>query len=231
MSLFWKKVFIKCSRGHLLVFCQTWKKISAIVPKSSKIIGKSWSFQDFLSEMLLFKGSFGHVESSFDKTAKISPVKLQLFLVKFQEKRKTNFSRVFFEVFRSVHLITVSTHLTIFFDKIRKNSFKVPREMMIVLITFVIFSQSFAEDTWNAILSTLTSAIYFFPKDGIFRSETENDQTNTLLSKKKKTSKRFPATVGCTFETFWQKIHTKSPILSLNDQKTWAKFLHSKETS
>ena len=139
MYLFWKKVFIKCSHGHLLVFCQPWKKFSAIVPKTSKIIRKYWSYQDLLSEMLLFKGSSGHVESSFDKTAKNFPVKLQVFLVKVQEKRKTNFSRVFFDVFRSVHLITVSTHLTIFFGKIRKNSLKVPKEMMIVLITFVIF--------------------------------------------------------------------------------------------
>ena len=57
--------------------------------------------------------------------------------------------------------------------------------MMIVLITFVIFSQSFAEDTWNAFLATLPSAIYFLLKDGFFRSETENDQTNTLHSEKR----------------------------------------------
>ena len=179
--------------------------------------------------MLLFKCSSGHVESSFDKIAKNFPAKLQVFLVKVQEKRKTNFSRVFFEVFRSVHLITVSTHLIIFFDKIRKNSVKVPKEMMIVLITFVIFSQSFAEDTWNALLATLPSAIYFLSKDGFFHSETENDQTNTLLSKKH--IKTFRCNRRLQFWENWQKIHTKSPILSLNDQKTWAKFIHSKETS
>ena len=100
---------------------------------------------------------------------------------------------------------------------------------MIVLITFVIFSQSFAEDTWNALLATLPSAIYFLSKDGFFRSETENDQTNTLLSKK--IIKTFRCNRRLQFCENWQKIHTKSPILSLNDQKNWAKFLHSKKTS
>ena len=68
----------------------------------------------------------------------------------------------------------------------------------------------------------------FLLNDGYFRSETKNDQTIALLSKK--TSKRSVSPVSCTFEKFWQKIHTKSPTLSLNDQKTWAKFLHSRET-
>ena len=77
--------------------------------------------------MLLFKGSSGHVETSFDKTAKNFPVKLQVFLVKVQEKQKTNFSRVFFDVFHSVHLITVSTRLNIFLPKSEKTSLKNPK--------------------------------------------------------------------------------------------------------
>ena len=71
--------------------------------------------------MLLFKGSTGHVGSSFDKTAKKFPVQLQVFLVNVQEKRTTNISRVFFDVFTSVQLISVSTRLNIFFTKIREN--------------------------------------------------------------------------------------------------------------
>ena len=43
---------------------------SAIVPKTSKIIQKFLSFQDFLSEMLRRKCSSGNVESSFDNPAK-----------------------------------------------------------------------------------------------------------------------------------------------------------------
>ena len=69
----------------------------------------------------------------------------------------------------------------------------------------------------------------FVPNDGYFRSETKT--TKQLLFFPKKLSKRSVSPVGCTFEKFWQKIHTKSPILSLNDQKTWAKFLQSKERS
>ena len=69
---------------------------SAIVRKTSKIIQKSLNFQDFLSEMLRRKCSSGNVENSFDNPAKNFPVKMQFFLVKFQKRRKTNFSRVFF---------------------------------------------------------------------------------------------------------------------------------------
>ena len=82
--------------------------------------------------MLLFKGSFGHVESSFDNPVKNLPVKLQVFLVKVQEKRKTNLSWVFFDVFPSVHLITVSTRLNIFLPKTEKTSLKIVKEMRIV---------------------------------------------------------------------------------------------------
>ena len=199
MSLFWKKFFIKCSRGHLFVFCQTWKKISATVPKTSKIIRKCWNFQDFLSEMLLCKCSSAHVESSSGNPAKIFPVKIQLFLVEVQKRRKFIFSREFFWRFSLCTLdYCFDTPDNYFFGKIRKNSIKVSKEMMIVLFTFITFSQSFAEDTWKALLATLPNAIVFLPKNGYFRSDTKNGQTITLLSKK--TSKRSAATVGCSFE-------------------------------
>ena len=99
---------------------------------------------------------------------------------------------------------------------------------MIVLITFVIFSQSFAEDTWNALLATLPIAIYISPKDGFF-SLRDRKRSNKYSPLRKKTSKLSAAPVGCSFEKFWRKIHTKSPIISFNDQETWSKFLHSKK--
>ena len=68
---------------------------SAIVPKTSKVIQKSLSFQDFLSEMLLCKCSSGHVEKGFENPAKNFPVKIQVFLFKVQKRRKTNYSIVF----------------------------------------------------------------------------------------------------------------------------------------
>ena len=67
------------------------------------------------------------------------------------------------------------------------------------------------------------------PKDGYFRSETDNDQTISFLSKKN--LKTFRCTCRLQFWENSQKINVKSPIYSLNDQKTWAKFLHSRETS
>ena len=46
-----------------------------------------------------------------------------------------------------------------------------------------------------------------------------------------KSSKTFRCTRRLQFWAIWQKIHAKNSIISLNDQKPWAKFLHSKEMS
>ena len=46
-----------------------------------------------------------------------------------------------------------------------------------------------------------------------------------------KSLKTFRCTRRLQFWEIWQNIHAKSSIISLNDQKPWAKFLHSKETS
>ena len=129
---------------------------SAIVPKISKIIQKSPSFHDFVSEMLLRKCFSGHVKSSFDNPTKNFPVKIQVFLVKVQKRGKTNCSRVFFSKFLLCTLRLLFRHTWLFFlPKSEINSLKVPKEMIIVQITFIILSQSFAEDTWNALWRTL----------------------------------------------------------------------------
>ena len=155
---------------------------------------------------------------------------MQFFLVKFQKKTKNQFFKSIFWTFFPLYTWVLFRHTWQFFCQNQKNSLKVPKEMIIVLITFVIFSQSFAEDTWNALLATLPSAIYFLPKDGFF-SLRDWKRSNKYSSLQKKTLKLSAAPVGCSFEQFWQKIHTKSPIISLNDQTTWSKFLHLKETS
>ena len=56
--------------GHLLLFFQAWKRFSAIVPKTSKVIRNCSNFQEFLSKMLLCKCSSGYVKSAFDNLAK-----------------------------------------------------------------------------------------------------------------------------------------------------------------
>ena len=100
---------------------------SAIVPKNSKIIRKSPSFHDFVSEMLLRKCFSGHVKSSFDNRTKNFPVKIQVFLVKVQKRRKTNCSRVFFRSFYSVHLDYCFDTPEYFFAKIRNKLTQSPR--------------------------------------------------------------------------------------------------------
>ena len=69
---------------------------------------------------------------------------------------------------------------------------------------FYHISQSSAEDTLNSLLATCHK---FLPKDGYYRSETENDQTITLHSKK--TSKPSAAPAGCSFEKHHKKITLK----------------------
>ena len=100
---------------------------SAIVPKISKIIRKSPSFHDFVSEMLLRKCFSGHVKSSFDNPTKNFPVKIQVFLVKFQKSRKTNCSRVFFRSLYSLHLDYCFDTPDYFFAKIRKKLIQSPK--------------------------------------------------------------------------------------------------------
>ena len=92
---------------------------------------------------------------------------------------------------------------------------------------FYHISQSSAEDTWNSLLATCHKVLQ---KDGYFRSETGNDQT-IIPPPPKKNLKTFRCTRRLQFWKKCQKIHAKSPINSLNVQKTWAKFLHSRETS
>ena len=122
------------------------------------------------------------------------------------KKTKNQLFNSFFDIIPLYTQITVSTHLTIFFAKIRKNSFKVPKEMIMVKITLISFSQSIAEDTWNALYQP---AKIILPKYGYFRSGSKNDQRITLLSKR--ASKRSAVPVGCSFENFDKKFTAKGP--------------------
>ena len=101
-----KKIFINCSRGHLLLFCQPWTSFSNIVPKISKIFRKSSSFQDFHSENLLYKCSIGHVENIFDNPAKKISCKNTGFSCQNPKKKtKNQLFNSFFDVFTSVRLV------------------------------------------------------------------------------------------------------------------------------
>ena len=112
-----------------MLFCQTWKTFSTIVPKTSKIIRKSPSFHDFLSKVLLRECFSGHVKSSFDNPAKNFPVKVEVFLVKVQKRRKTNCSRVSFRSLYSLHLDYCFDTPDYFFPKIRKKLTQSPKRV------------------------------------------------------------------------------------------------------
>ena len=77
--------------------------------------------------MLLFKGSFGHVEISFDNPAKKISGTTTGFSCQRPRKTKNQYFKTFFDVFTSVQLISVSTRLNIFFTKIRENFPKNPK--------------------------------------------------------------------------------------------------------
>ena len=117
-----KKFFINCSRGRLLLFCQPWKSFSILVPKTSKIFRKSSSFQDFHSENLLCKCSTGHVKVFLTTLPKTFLQKHRFFLSKSKKDQKPIVQQFFLTFLPRYTQITVSTHLTRFFAKIRKKN-------------------------------------------------------------------------------------------------------------
>ena len=125
---FGKNFSTNCSPGHLLLFCQPWIKIFAIVPKSSKTIQKPSRFQDFLSELLLCNCSSGHVESSFDNPAKKIPLKKHVLLVKVPKRRKTFCSTVNFSSFFLSTLRLLLRHTWLFFCQNQKNLTQSPKK-------------------------------------------------------------------------------------------------------
>ena len=224
-----KSFFPKLFPGQPLLFCQPWKTFSAVVPETSKFIQNSSRFKDFPSERLLCKCSSGHVKSSFDNIAKIFPAKKQVFLVKVRKKRKTICSKVSFLTFFLCSLRLLFQHTWLFFWLNQKKLTQSPKKDENSLNYFYNFFSKFC---WGHVKGTFSKLpIFFWQKTFIFaqRPKTIKQLLFTLLSKK--TLKRSAAPIGCSFEKFDKKIHTRSPIIALNDQKTWAEFLHSKETS
>ena len=79
-----------------------------------------------------------------------------------------------------------------------------PRKMVIIEITFIIFSHSFAEDTWNALLATCRK---FFAKRRLL-SLTDRKHSSNYSSFKKKI-KRSAGHASCSFEKITKKITPK----------------------
>ena len=88
---------------------------SAIVPKTSKFIQKSLSFQDFLSETLLCKCFSGHVKSRFDNAAKNFPLKIQVFLVESKNDNKSSVQDLFLLTFFFYTFRLLFRHTWLFF--------------------------------------------------------------------------------------------------------------------
>ena len=72
-------------------------------------------------------------------------------------------------------------------------------------------------------------AIIFLPKTVTFA---ERSKTIKQLHFSPKNHQNVPLhpPLGCIFKKFDKKTHAKSPIISLNNPKTLAEFLHSEET-
>ena len=176
---------------------------SAIVPKISKIIQKSSSFQDFDSEMLICMCSTGQVESFLTTLPKIS-CKNTGFSCRNPKKTKNKlFNKVFWH-FSPVHLDYCFNTPDYFFCQNPKKLIESPKEMIIVKNTLIIFFSKFC---WGHVKCNLATCRNFLPKYGNFRSETKNDQTITLLSKR--APKHSAARVGCSFEQFDKKFTPK----------------------
>ena len=97
--------------------------------------------------------------------------------------------------------------------------------MIIVKITLIFFLKVLLR-THELHFSNLPN---FFAK--IWLLSLRDQKRSKNYSSLQKSLKTFRYTRRLQFWEFWPKIHTKSSIISLNDQKRRAKFLHSKETS
>ena len=95
--------------------------------------------------------------------------------------------------------------------------------MIIVKITLKFFSKF----CWGHVNCTLATCRIFLPKYGNFRSETENDQTISLLSKK--TSKPSAAPVGCSFEKVFKKFTPKVQLVRSTTKKLEQSFFIRKK--
>ena len=132
--------------------------------------------------MLLCKFSSRHVESTFDNIAKNFAVKTQVLLSKSKKRRKTNCSRVFFWRLSCVHLDYCFDTPDYFFCQNQKKLTESPKKDVISINHFHHFFSKFC---WGHVKSTFSNLPeIFLSKVGYFRSETENNQTITLLSKK-----------------------------------------------
>ena len=74
-------------------------------------------------------------------------------------------------------------------------------------------------------------AIIFLPKDGYFRWEIENDQTITLLSKKKHQNVPLHPPLGCSFKKFDKKTHAKVQQFRSTTEKLEQSFFIPKKVS
>ena len=102
---------------------------------------------------------------------------------------------------------------------------KVPKEMIIEKITLIIFLKVLLR-TREMQFGNLPK---FFAKIWLLSLRDQKRSKNYYSLQK--SLKTFRCTRRLQFWEIWQNIHAKSSIISLNDQKPWAKFLHSKETS
>ena len=93
-----------CSPGHLLLFRQPWKCFPPLSRKLRKLYESPEVFKTFFQKCCSEVVYSGHVERSFDNIDKNLPVKIQVFLVKVQRRRKTNFFKSLFWHFSTVHL-------------------------------------------------------------------------------------------------------------------------------
>ena len=200
---FWKKVFINCSHGHILLFCQPWK----VFPSLSR------KLQKFFENPRVFKTSIRKICSvsvPLD-TSKCFWQPCQNFSCKnlgfsFQNPKKTKnqlFNSFFWRFYlRTLSLLFQHTWLS-FLPKSEKSHWKSKREDN----SEKYFNHFFWKFCWGHVKWKLATCRNFLPKYGNFRSETKNDQRITLLSKR--ASKRSAAPVGCSFENFDKKFSAK----------------------
>ena len=119
---------------------------------------KNWNFEQFLSETLLRKCSYGHIEFSFEIPAQFFPVNSNILLVNVQKWWQVSYPKTLFRnFFRTDTYATVLTNVPLFFHK--KSNFLCSKSEQLKKKQFfkVKFPQMFPVNTCIAVLAHLDS--------------------------------------------------------------------------
>ena len=175
--------------------------------------------------MLICMCSTGQVESFLTTLPKTFLQKHRFFLSKSKKDEKQIVQQSFLTFFPSTLRLLFQHTWLLFLPKSEKTHWKSKRDDN--------SEKNFNQFFLKVLLRTREMQFSNLPKffAQIWQLSLRDQKRSNNYASLQKSFKTFRCTRRLQFWEIWQKIHAKNSIISLNDQKSWAKFLHSKEMS